>query len=172
MSDLCRLIWCALVGLFRPRFALEAENLVLRHQLNVLQRKASKRVVLNSIDRLLLVGLYRLPPGVLDALKIIRPCPCRKLTLGYYIGGAAHPRWALPTSDRRSGRRGGLARPSAVTNACAPRCSIFDTISADDADAARQTQRHDEGNPAGSIRSASPHIRYPVCRAAVPHMFC
>ena len=90
MSDLCRLIWCALVGLFRPRFALEAENLVLRHQLNVLQRKASKRVVLNNTDRLLLVGLYRLPPGVLDALKFIRPCPCRKLTLGY-IGGAARP---------------------------------------------------------------------------------
>src|SRR5262245_8010934 len=45
-----------------------------------------------------------------------------------------------------------------MTGACAPRCSSFDTISADDADAARQTQRHDQGNPAGSIRSASPHI--------------
>src|SRR5262249_5919425 len=33
MSDLCRLIWCALIGLFRPRAALEAEILVLRHQL-------------------------------------------------------------------------------------------------------------------------------------------
>jgi hypothetical protein len=38
MSDLCRLIWCAFTGLFRPRAALEAENLVLRHQLNVLRR--------------------------------------------------------------------------------------------------------------------------------------
>jgi hypothetical protein len=73
MSDLCRLIWCALIGLFRPRAALEAENLVLRHQLNVLRRKSPKRVALSSIDRLLLVGLYRLAPGVLDALKIIRP---------------------------------------------------------------------------------------------------
>jgi hypothetical protein len=70
MSDLCRLIWCALIGLFRPRAALQAENLVLRHQLNVLRRKSPKRVVLGSIDRLLLVGLYRLAPGVLDALKI------------------------------------------------------------------------------------------------------
>src|SRR5207245_9868682 len=26
-SDLCRLIWCALIGLFRPRAALEAEIL-------------------------------------------------------------------------------------------------------------------------------------------------
>jgi hypothetical protein len=73
MSDLCRLIWCALIGLFRSRAALETENLVLRHQLNVLRRKSPKRVALNSIDRLLLVGLYRLAPGVLDALKIVRP---------------------------------------------------------------------------------------------------
>ena len=73
MSELCRLIWCALIGLFRSRAALEAENLVLRHQLNVLRRKSPKRVALSSIDRLLLVGLYRLAPEVLDALKIIRP---------------------------------------------------------------------------------------------------
>ncbi len=72
MSDLCRLIWCALIGLFQPRAALEAETLVLRHQLNVLRRKSPKRLVLSSIDRLLLVGLYRLAPGMLDALKIIR----------------------------------------------------------------------------------------------------
>ena len=44
MSDLCRLIWCALIGLFRPRAALEAEILVLRHQLNVLRRKSPKRL--------------------------------------------------------------------------------------------------------------------------------
>jgi hypothetical protein len=42
MSDLCRLIWCALIGLFRPRAALEAEILVLRHQLNVLRRKSPR----------------------------------------------------------------------------------------------------------------------------------
>src|SRR6516162_3241924 len=73
MSDLCRLIWCALIGLFRSRAALEAEILVLRHQLNVLQRRSPKRVILGCIDRLLLVGLYRPAPGSLDALKIIRP---------------------------------------------------------------------------------------------------
>src|SRR5215467_11638801 len=56
MSDLCRLIWCVLIGLFRSRAALEAEILVLRHQLNVLRRKSPKRVALSSIDRLLLVS--------------------------------------------------------------------------------------------------------------------
>jgi hypothetical protein len=35
MSGVCRLIWCALIGLFRSRSALRAEILVLRHQLNV-----------------------------------------------------------------------------------------------------------------------------------------
>jgi hypothetical protein len=65
----------------------------------------------------------------------------------------------------------GSARPSVMTGACAPRCSIFGTISADDGDAARQIQPHDQGNPAGSIRSASPHIRsamVTVVRSADP----
>ncbi len=64
MSDLCRLIWFALIGLFRSPAALEAENLVLRHQLNVLRRNSPKRVALSSIDRVVPVGLYRLTPGV------------------------------------------------------------------------------------------------------------
>jgi hypothetical protein len=73
MSDLCRLIWCALIGLFRSRAALEAEILVLRHQLNVLRRKSPKRVAFSKVERLVFVGLYRLAPGMLDALKILKP---------------------------------------------------------------------------------------------------
>jgi hypothetical protein len=59
MSDLCRLIWFALIGLFRSRAALEAEILVLRHQLNVLRRKSPKRLAFGNIDRLVFTGLYR-----------------------------------------------------------------------------------------------------------------
>ena len=73
MNDLRRLIWCAMVGLVRSRAALQAEILVLRHQLNVLRRKSSKRVAVGNVDRLLLVGLYRFSPKVLDALKILKP---------------------------------------------------------------------------------------------------
>jgi hypothetical protein len=40
MSDIGRLIWCTLIWLFRPRAALQAEILLLRHQLNVLRRKS------------------------------------------------------------------------------------------------------------------------------------
>jgi hypothetical protein len=98
MSDLCGLIWYALIGLFRPRAALVAEILVLRHQVNVLQRKFPKRVDLSNVDRLLLTGLYRLAPGVLDALKIIRP---ETLLRWHRAGFRAYWRWK---SRPRGGR--------------------------------------------------------------------
>jgi hypothetical protein len=73
MGDLCRLIWCAVVGLFWSRAALQTEILVLRHQLNVLRRKSGKRIVFSNVDRSVFAGLYRLDPNVLNALKILRP---------------------------------------------------------------------------------------------------
>jgi hypothetical protein len=73
MIDLCRLIWLAFAGLFRSRAALEAEILVLRHQLNVLRRKSPGRLAFSSIDRLVFVGMYALAPNVLEALKIVKP---------------------------------------------------------------------------------------------------
>src|SRR3979490_2303622 len=73
MRDVCSLILLAVVGLFRSRAALQAEILTLRHQLNVLRRKSPQRLTFSSIDRLVLTGLYQLAPGVLDALKIVRP---------------------------------------------------------------------------------------------------
>src|ERR1700759_2802291 len=73
MRDVCSLIWLALIGLFRSRESLQAEILTLRHQLNVLQRRAPKRVAFSSLDRLVFAALYRLAPNVLDALKIVRP---------------------------------------------------------------------------------------------------
>src|SRR5580693_7821321 len=73
MRDVCSLIWLALIGLFRSRASLQVEILTLRHQLNVLRRKSPQRLTFTSIDRLVFAGLYRLAPGVLDALKIVRP---------------------------------------------------------------------------------------------------
>ena len=73
MRDLWSLIWCAVVGLVRSRVALQAEILVLRHQLNVLRRKSPKRMALGNIDRVVLIGLYRLAPKVPEAMKIITP---------------------------------------------------------------------------------------------------
>jgi hypothetical protein len=104
MSNLCRLIGCALVGWFRSRAALEAEILVLRHQLNILRCSCPKRVTASSIDRLLFVGLYRLAPEVLDALKIIRPAT---LLHWHRAGFRAYWRWkSRPLGGRTVGTSG------------------------------------------------------------------
>ena len=59
MWDACRLLWSLLIGLFRSRASLEAENLALRQQIIVLRRTASKRLSFNALDRLIFVGLHR-----------------------------------------------------------------------------------------------------------------
>src|SRR5437763_2351638 len=58
---------------FKPRQRLEAENLVLRHQLNVLQQRAPRRLHLRWADRALFVWLYRRRPRILDTITIVRP---------------------------------------------------------------------------------------------------
>jgi hypothetical protein len=68
-----RSLQAVLVRFGRAVSALTAEVLVLRHQLNLLQRKGPKRVTFSNVDRLVFTGLYRLGPGVLDALKIVKP---------------------------------------------------------------------------------------------------
>src|SRR5712692_9065869 len=98
MSDLCKLIWCALIGPFRPRAALQAEILVLRHQLNVLRRKAPKRLAFGNVDRLVFTALYRVAPGVLDALKILKP---QTVIRWHRAGFRAYWRWK---SRPRGGR--------------------------------------------------------------------
>src|SRR6266478_60144 len=63
-----------LCDLFKPRPRLEAEILILRHQLNVLQQRTPRRRVhLRWIDRALLIWLYRRYTRILDALRIVRP---------------------------------------------------------------------------------------------------
>jgi hypothetical protein len=64
MLDGCRLIWSLLIGLFRSRATLEAENLVLRQQIIVMRRTAAKRLSLSGFDRLTFVNLYQLFPDV------------------------------------------------------------------------------------------------------------
>jgi hypothetical protein len=90
MIDFLRLLACALTRLFRSRARLEADILVLRHQLNVLQRKAPKRMAFSSVDRLVFAGLYRLAPGVLDALKILKP---ETVIRWHRVGFRAYWRW-------------------------------------------------------------------------------
>ena len=90
MKDVCSLIWFALIGLFRSRALLQAEILTLRHQLNVLRRKSPQRLTFTSIDRLVFAGLYRVAPGALDALKIVRP---QTVICWHRAGFRAYWRW-------------------------------------------------------------------------------
>ena len=66
-------MWWALAGLFRSKVSLEAENLVLRQQINVLRRTAPKRPHFTGVDRLIFVSLSRWFPDVRDALAIVTP---------------------------------------------------------------------------------------------------
>ena len=98
MREVCSLIWLALVGAFRSRASLEAENMILRHQLNVLQRKSSKRPTFGMLDRLIFAGLYRLAPKVLGALAIVKP---ETVIKWHRAGFRSYWRWK---SRRRGGR--------------------------------------------------------------------
>src|SRR6201987_4546325 len=73
MREACSLVWSVLALLFRSRVSLEAEILILRHQLNIQRRHLAKRLNFNAMDRLIFVALYRLLPNTIKALTIVKP---------------------------------------------------------------------------------------------------
>jgi hypothetical protein len=85
---------------FKSRKRLEADILILRHQLNVLQRRAPLRPNLRWVDRALFIWFYRRCPRILDAITIVRP---ETVVRWHRLGFAAYWRW-------RSSRRGGRPR--------------------------------------------------------------
>src|ERR1700730_11322382 len=52
---------------------LEVENIVLRQQVIVLSRKATSRVRLRNLDRLIFVWLYQCFPAILNAITVVKP---------------------------------------------------------------------------------------------------
>ena len=72
MSELCRLIWCALdrpVPVALPR--CKPKSLFFDISSMCFGGKTRSGCRLSNIDRLVFAGLYRLAPGMLDALKIV-----------------------------------------------------------------------------------------------------
>jgi hypothetical protein len=57
--------------LFKSRSRLEAENLFLRHQLNVALRRAPPRLRLHGGDRALLVWMTKLWPSLFGAAQVL-----------------------------------------------------------------------------------------------------
>ena len=103
MIGLLILLRSILAFWFRSRIQLEAEILMLRHQINILRRKAPRRVRLESLDRLILVTIYRLAPATASALAIVKPATVIRL---HRLGFRAYWR-------RKSRSRSG--RPTAST---------------------------------------------------------
>jgi hypothetical protein len=83
---------------FKSKLRLEAENAVLRHQLNVVRRRLNGRVRLTNHDRWFLIQLYRWFPSILQVLTIIRP---ETLERWHRAGFRCYWRWkSLPLGGR------------------------------------------------------------------------
>ncbi len=59
MIGLFRFVLAVVASPFKSKLRLEAENAVLRHQLNVVRRRLPGRVGLTNNDRWFLIQLYR-----------------------------------------------------------------------------------------------------------------
>src|SRR6266853_1470014 len=75
---------------FKSRRRLEAEILVLRHQLSVPQQRMPHRVRLRWADRAVFIWLYRRYPRILDAMTIVRP---DTVVRWHRMGVSAYWRW-------------------------------------------------------------------------------
>ena len=73
MFEFLSLFLHVVVSPFKTPARLEAEIVMLRHQLNVLRRRVRSKPKLSVADRLLFVWLYRLFPSVLNAVAIVQP---------------------------------------------------------------------------------------------------
>jgi hypothetical protein len=98
MLALLHTIALVIANLFKSRRRLEAENVLLRLQLNIALRRAPARLRLQGIDRALLVGLVRLWPDLSDIIQVVKP---ETLLRWHRAGFKAYWRWK---SRRRVGR--------------------------------------------------------------------
>ena len=98
MVALLCFVLAVLVSPFKARSRLEAENAVLRHQLNVLRRKVRGRVPLTNNDRWFFVRLYRWFPSIVQVLTVVRP---ETLVHRHRVGFRRYWRWK---SRSRGGR--------------------------------------------------------------------
>jgi hypothetical protein len=75
---------------FKSRRRLEAEIVVLRHELNILQQCMPRRVYLRWAHRALFIWLYRRCPRILDAITVVRP---ETVVRWHRMGFAAYWGW-------------------------------------------------------------------------------
>src|SRR5439155_19323098 len=85
--------------LFKSRCRLEAENLFLRHQLNIALRQAPPCLRLRGSDRALLGWMTRLWARLIGAAQVVQP---ETILRWHRAGWKAFWRWK---SRKRAGRR-------------------------------------------------------------------
>jgi hypothetical protein len=73
MRCLPSFICSGVISLFKSRRRLEAENLFLRHQLNIALRRAPRRLRLRGSDRALLAWMTWLWPSLLGLACVVQP---------------------------------------------------------------------------------------------------
>jgi transposase InsO family protein len=98
MIGLFYFVLAVLVSPFKSKLRLEAENMVLRHQLIVLRRSLNGRVRLTNNDRWFLVQMYRWFPASLKVVTIVQP---ETLVRWHRVGFRRYWRWK---SNSRGGR--------------------------------------------------------------------
>jgi hypothetical protein len=101
MIGLLCFVLAVLASPSKSELRLEAENAVLRHQLNVLRRRLHGRVRLTNHDRWFFIRLYRWFPSILQDITIIRP----ETLVGWHRAGfRGYWRWKSRPLNRRSTR--------------------------------------------------------------------
>src|SRR3979490_917139 len=87
---------------FKSKMRLEAENVVLRHQLIVLRRRLRGRFRLTNNDRWFFIQLYRWFPSILRVLTIIQPetlVRWHRAGFRYYWRWRSRPQGGRPQID-------------------------------------------------------------------------
>src|ERR1700751_661676 len=90
MIGLLCFVLAVLASPFKSKLRLEAENAVLRHQLNVVRGRLHVRVRLTNHDRWFFFRLFRWVPSILQVLTIIRP---ETLVRWHRAGFRSYWRW-------------------------------------------------------------------------------
>ena len=98
MLAILQMLGMLVADVLKSRMRLEAENLFLRHQLNIALRRAPPRLQLRGSDRALMVLLVRLWPSLLGAAQAVKP---ETILRWHRVGFRAYWRWK---SRRKAGR--------------------------------------------------------------------
>ena len=98
MLAILHLLVMFVADIFKSRRRVEAENLFLRHQLNIALRQAPPCLRLRGSDRALLVWMTRLWPSLIGAAQVVQP---ETILRWHRAGWKAFWRWK---SRKRAGR--------------------------------------------------------------------